>query len=92
MELDEIPYTTGATKKSKILLLLGQLSGKKKDYQKAAKLSGIEENKIKFMDYEEIKRFGAESLKGSIKYSDIIVAQFHIRLRVWVMPQVLYLR
>ncbi len=71
IELEEISYATGVTKRSKILVL-GQLSGKKKDYQKAAKTCGIEEGNIEFMDYNEIEKFGVESLKGSLKYSDII--------------------
>ncbi len=71
VEIEEIPYFSGVTKRSKILVL-GQLSGKRKDYVGVAKNLGVEENNLEFIDYVGIKHFNAETLRYSNKYSDII--------------------
>lgn len=71
IELDEISYLSGVTRRSKILVL-GQLSGKVKDYQMAAKKLGVKEDNLEFIDYDGAKHLNAERLRYSIEYSDII--------------------
>lgn len=71
IELDEVEYLTCITKRSKILVL-GQLSGKVKDYQIAAKKLYISEDNLEFVDYNESKHFNVERLRNSCEYSDII--------------------
>ena len=71
VELDEISYQSGVTRRSKILVL-GQLSGKVKDYQLAAKKLGVREDNLEFVDYDGAKRLSAERLRYSCEYSDII--------------------
>ena len=71
VELDEISYQSGVTKRSKILVL-GQLSGKVKDYQLAAKKLGVKEDNLEFIDYDGAKHLSAERLRYSCEYSDII--------------------
>lgn len=71
IELEEISYQSGVTRRSKILVL-GQLSGKVKDYQMAAKKLGVKEDNIEFIDYDGTKHLNAERLRYSSEYSDII--------------------
>lgn len=71
VESEEIIYQTGVTKRSKILVL-GQLSGKVKDYQMAAKKLGVKEENLEFIDYDGAKHLNVERLRYSYKYSDII--------------------
>lgn len=71
IELEEITYQSGVTKRSKILVL-GQLPGKVKDYQMVAKKLGINENNLEFIDYAGAKHLSAERLRYSCEYSDII--------------------
>ena len=71
VELDEIQYLSGVTKRSKILVL-GQLSGRIKDYKMAAKKLGVEDKNLEFIDYNGAKHLNAERLKYSCEYSDII--------------------
>ena len=71
VELEEISYQSGVTRRSKILVL-GQLSGKLKDYQLAAKKLGVREDNLEFVDYDGAKHLSAERLRYSCEYSDII--------------------
>lgn len=71
VELDEISYQSGITRRSKILVL-GQLSGKVKDYQMVAKKLGIKEDNLEFIDYDRVKHLNTERLRYSSEYSDII--------------------
>ena len=71
IELDEISYQSGITRRSKILVL-GQLSGKIKDYKMAAKKLGVKEDNLKFIDYNGVKHLSVERLRYSSEYSDII--------------------
>lgn len=71
VELDEISYQSGVTRRSKILVL-GQLSGKLKDYQLAAKKLGVKEDNLEFVDYDGAKHLRSERLRYSCVYSDII--------------------
>lgn len=71
VELEEISYQSGVTRRSKILVL-GQLSGKIKDYQMAAKKLGVKEDNLEFIDYDGIKHLSVERLRYSCEYSDII--------------------
>lgn len=71
VELDEIPYQTGVTRRS-IILVFGQLSGNVKDYQLVARKLGIKEDNLEFVDYNSAKHFDTERLRYSCKYSDII--------------------
>ena len=54
------------------ILVIGELAGRKKDYQIAAKRLDINPDNIEFMDYEESKRLDARRLEYSNDYSDII--------------------
>lgn len=54
------------------ILVLGELAGRVKDYQIAAKRKGIEPNNIEFIDYSSAKQFNASRLRFSNEYSDII--------------------
>lgn len=71
VELEEIIYQTNISRRSKILVL-GQLSGKMKDYQMAAKKLGVDEDNLEFIDYDGAKHLSAERLRYSCEYSDII--------------------
>lgn len=71
VELEEISYQSGVTRRSKILVL-GQLSGKIKDYQMAAKKLGVKEDNLKFIDYDGANHLSVERLRYSCEYSDII--------------------
>lgn len=71
VELEEKQYFASVTRRSKILVL-GQLSGRSKDYQLSAKKLGINKDNIEFMDYNDAKHFNAEKLQWSNTYSDII--------------------
>ncbi len=71
VELDEVIYQSGVTRRSKILVL-GQLSGKIRDYQMAAKKLGVKEDNLEFIDYTGAKHLNAERLRYSSEYSDII--------------------
>ena len=71
VEVEETQYFSGVTRRSKILVL-GQLSGKIKDYQFAAKKLGIKEDNLEFIEYAEAKHLNAERLRYSNEYSDII--------------------
>lgn len=71
VELDEISYQSGITRRSKILVL-GQLSDKVKDYQMVAKKLGIKEDNLEFIDYDRVKHLNTERLRYSSEYSDII--------------------
>lgn len=71
VDMEGINYLSGVTRKSKILIL-GQLSGKIKDYQMAAKKLGISEENLEFIDYIGAKQINAERLRYSCEYSDII--------------------
>lgn len=71
VEIEEMPYYSGVTRRSKILVL-GQLSGKTKDYLMAAKKLGVDSENLKFVDYSEVKHLNAERLRYSSEYSDII--------------------
>ena len=50
VELEEISYQSGVTRRSKILVL-GQLSGKIKDYQMSAKKLGVKEDNLEYNEY-----------------------------------------
>ena len=54
------------------ILVLGELAGRVKDYQIAAKRKGIELDNIEFIDYSSAKQFNASRLRFSNEYSDII--------------------
>ncbi len=69
--LDDTNYESLINKKSKILIL-GQLSGKIKDYLFIAKKLGIAKENLEFVDYNSAKHFSVERLKYSCVYSDII--------------------
>lgn len=71
VEIEKTQYFSSVTKRSKILVL-GQLSGKVKDYQVAAKKLGIKEDNLEFVDYAGAKHLSAERLRYSNEYSDII--------------------
>lgn len=71
VEIEETQYFSGVTRRSKILVL-GQLSGKVKDYQTAAKKLGVKEDNLDFVDYVGAKHLSAERLRYSNEYSDII--------------------
>ena len=71
LEIEEIPYYSGVTRRSKILVL-GQLSGKTKDYLMAAKKLGVDSENLKFVDYSEAKRLNVERLRYASEYSDVI--------------------
>lgn len=71
LEIEEIPYYSGVTRRSKILVL-GQLSGKTKDYLMAAKKLGVDSENLKIVDYSEAKRLNVERLRYSSEYSDVI--------------------
>lgn len=71
VEIEDIQYLSGVTRRSKILVL-GQLSGKIKDYQITAKKSGIKKENIEFIDYNGAKHLNAVKLRNSSEYSDII--------------------
>lgn len=60
------------TKRMKILVL-GDLAGKLKDYQIAAKRKGIDPGNVEFIDYQQAKDLNAGRLKYSSEYSDIII-------------------
>jgi len=55
------------------ILVLGELAGKLKDYQIAAKRKGIDPTNIEFIDYRQAKHLNAGRLKYSSEYSDIII-------------------
>lgn len=69
--LDEIDYESFIDKRSKILIL-GQLSGKLKNYLIVAKKLGIGNENLEFIDYNHAKHFSVERLKYTNEYSDII--------------------
>lgn len=71
VEMEEIQYLSGVTRRSKILVL-GQLSGKIKNYQITAKKLGIKEENLEFVDYIGVKHLNVERLRYSSEYSDII--------------------
>jgi len=54
------------------ILVLGDLAGKVKDYQIAAKRKGIGHENIEFFGYEEAKHLNVGRLKYSTQYSDIV--------------------
>lgn len=54
------------------ILVLGELAGKVKDYQIAAKRKGIQLANIEFVDYRGAKQFNVNRLRFSNEYSDII--------------------
>ena len=74
VEIEEIPYYSGVTRRSKILVL-GQLSGKLKDYLMTAKKLGVDPRNLEFISYSEAKHLNAERLRYSSEYSDIICGQ-----------------
>lgn len=71
VEIEKTQYFSSITRRSKILVL-GQLSGKVKDYQVAAKKLGVKEENLDFVDYAGAKHLSAERLRYSNEYSDII--------------------
>lgn len=71
VEIEETQYFSSVTRRSKILVL-GQLSGKVKDYQVVAKKLGVKEDNLEFVDYVGAKHLSVERLSYSNEYSDII--------------------
>lgn len=71
VDIEEIPYFSGVTRRSKILVL-GQLSEKIKDYQIVVMKLGIKEENLEFIDYNGTKHLSVERLRYSNEYSDII--------------------
>lgn len=71
VDIEEIPYFSGVTRRSKILVL-GQLSEKIKDYQIVAMKLGIKEENLEFIDYNGTKHLSIERLRYSNEYSDTI--------------------
>lgn len=69
--LEEDSPSYCVTKRMKILVL-GELAGKVKDYQLAAKKKGIDMDNLEFIDYEAAKHLSASRLQYSNEYSDII--------------------
>lgn len=54
-------------------MVLGDLAGKRKDYEKKAKQYGFEAENFEFLsDYDKITNIGIERLRYSNRYSDII--------------------
>lgn len=69
MELEQ-PYFD--SKRAKILVL-GALAGNVDDYKTQLGKLGLNKNNIEFInDYDELKRFNAQTLEYSTEYSDII--------------------
>lgn len=68
LEVERMPIYIRTTK----ILVVGGLSGSVSDYQKCAKKLDIDPNNVDFLDYYDFKKFSAESLRYSSKYSDII--------------------
>lgn len=50
------------------ILVIGELSGSKKDYQIAAKKMGVNPDNIEFVDYVDSKRINAGRLEYSCEY------------------------
>lgn len=71
VSIDDNSSSICITKRMKILVL-GELAGKVKDYQMAAKKKGIDLDNIEFIDYESAKHLSAGRLQYSNEYSDII--------------------
>jgi len=71
VEIEKTQYFSGVTRRSKILVL-GQLSGKVKDYQITAKKLGVKEDNLEFVDYAGAMHLSVERLRYSNEYSDII--------------------
>ena len=71
VSIEEESNTFCVTKRMKILVL-GELAGKIKDYQMAAKKKGIELENLEFIDYDGAKHLSAGRLQYSNEYSDII--------------------
>lgn len=53
-------------------MVLGQLSGKVKDYQITAKKLGVKEDNLEFVDYAGAMHLSVERLRYSNEYSDIM--------------------
>ena len=69
MELEQ-PYFD--SKRAKILVL-GALAGNVDDYKTQLGKLGLNKNNVEFInDYDELKRFNAQTLEYSTEYSDII--------------------
>ncbi len=54
------------------ILVMGELNGKQKDFELAAKKIGLNHTCFEFVDYNEAKKFNAARLEFSNEYSDII--------------------
>ena len=54
------------------VLVVGQLSGRKKDYIQRIKKQNIDPKRFEFLDYNEFKKFNVVKLKNSMLYSDVI--------------------
>lgn len=65
------PAYSSYNRRTKIYVL-GELSGKKKDYIMAAKKLDISQENLEFYDYEDMKSFNSEKLRYSQAVSDII--------------------
>lgn len=79
LEVDEEPVRSLSSVKK--ILVIGRLNGKKENYYKVAKKTGMEEDMFEFVDYDDLKNFGLGKILNSNTFSDIICGPIPHRIK-----------